>query len=67
MPSWTLDGEDKDLSLFKTIKNTYEQGGEQVLSAYTDNASVVVGNKAGRFSPSRNPVNIGIRSKISTC
>ncbi|MEQ8953859.1 MAG: phosphoribosylformylglycinamidine synthase, partial [Gammaproteobacteria bacterium] len=49
--SWTLDGEDKDLSLFKMIKNTYEQGGEQVLSAYTDNASVVVGNKAGRFFP----------------
>lgn len=49
--SWTLDGEDKDLSLFKMIKNTYELGGEQVLSAYSDNASVVVGNRAGRFFP----------------
>jgi len=49
--SWTLDGEDQDFSLFKMIKNTYEQGGEQVLSAYSDNASVVVGSKAGRFFP----------------
>lgn len=49
--SWTIEGEDKDLSLFKMIKNTYEQGGEDVLSAYADNASVVVGSKAGRFYP----------------
>ena len=49
--SWTIDGEDKDLSLFKMIKNTYEQGGDDVLSAYADNASVVVGAEAGRFYP----------------
>ncbi len=49
--SWTLDGEDQDLSLFKMIKNTYEKGGENVLSAYADNASVVAGSKAGRFYP----------------
>lgn len=52
--SWTLDGEDMDLSLFKMIKNTYEQGGHDVLSAYSDNASVVVGSKAGRFFPNVN-------------
>ncbi|SMF57942.1 phosphoribosylformylglycinamidine synthase [Alteromonadaceae bacterium Bs31] len=49
--SWTIDGEDQDLSLFKMIKNTYEQGGEGVLSAYADNASVVEGSVAGRFYP----------------
>ncbi len=49
--SWTIDGEEQPLSLFKMIKNTYEQGGENVLSAYEDNASVVVGSKAGRFYP----------------
>ncbi len=49
--SWTIDGEDKDLSLFKMIKNTYQQGGEGVLSAYADNASVVKGTIAGRFYP----------------
>lgn len=49
--SWTLDGEEQERSLFKMIKNTYELGGENVLSAYADNASVVVGSKAGRFYP----------------
>jgi len=41
--SWTIDGEAQDLSLFKMIKNTYEQAGDNVLSAYADNASVVRG------------------------
>jgi len=49
--SWTLDGEDQPLSLFRMIKNTYEQGGDQVLSAYADNAAVVQGAEAGRFYP----------------
>lgn len=49
--SWTIDGVDQEHSLFKMIKNTYEKGGEDVLSAYSDNASVVVGSKAGRFYP----------------
>eukprot|EP00903_Cladosiphon_okamuranus_P004337 g4335.t1 len=47
--SWTIDGEDQDKSLFAMIKNTYKEGGEDVLSAYADNASVVVGAEAGRF------------------
>ncbi len=49
--SWTLDGKDQDFSLFKMIKNTNELGGENVLSAYSDNAAVVVGSTAGRFYP----------------
>ena len=49
--SWTIDGVDQDWSLFGMIKNTYEQGGEQVLSAYADNAAVVEGHSAGRFYP----------------
>ncbi|WP_082353935.1 phosphoribosylformylglycinamidine synthase [Marinagarivorans algicola] len=49
--SWTIDGEEKDLSLFKMIKNTYALGGEDVLSAYADNASVITGTVAGRFYP----------------
>ena len=49
--SWTLDGEDQRFSLFKMIKNTHEQGGDQVLSAYADNAAVVQGAEAGRFYP----------------
>lgn len=49
--SWTIDGEAQEHSLFNMIKNTYEQGGDNVLSAYSDNASVIVGSKAGRFYP----------------
>ncbi len=52
--SWTLDGQEQERSLFGMIKNTYECGGENVLSAYADNASVIAGNTAGRFFP--NPV-----------
>ncbi|MDG2090417.1 MAG: phosphoribosylformylglycinamidine synthase, partial [Gammaproteobacteria bacterium] len=49
--SWTLDGEDQDLSLFAMIRNTYECNSDGVLSAYKDNASVMAGNEAGRFFP----------------
>ena len=48
---WTIDGEQQEKSLFKMIKNTYEKHPENVLSAYKDNASVMVGSKAGRFFP----------------
>ena len=33
------------------IRHTNEVGGENVLSAYSDNAAVVAGHTAGRFSP----------------
>ncbi len=33
------------------IKNTYQMHSEGVLSAYKDNASVIVGHEAGRFYP----------------
>jgi phosphoribosylformylglycinamidine synthase len=50
--SWTLDGEDQNHSLMDMIQNTYRStNGEDVLSAYEDNASVIVGNKGGRFFP----------------
>jgi len=46
---WTIDGKAAPKSLFKMIKNTYEQGGDNVLSAYSDNAAVVRGPMGGRF------------------
>jgi phosphoribosylformylglycinamidine synthase len=49
--SWTIDGEDQDLSLFKMIKNTYEVGHEGVLSAYRDNAAVIEGFEQPRLWP----------------
>lgn len=49
--SWTVDGVEQPHSLFDMIRNTYKLGGEQVLSAYSDNAAVVEGSIAGRFYP----------------
>ncbi|GAB1256436.1 phosphoribosylformylglycinamidine synthase [Aurantivibrio plasticivorans] len=49
--SWTVNGEEQSLSLFKMIKNTYEKNPADVLSAYADNASVITGHTAGRFYP----------------
>ncbi|MEL7558349.1 phosphoribosylformylglycinamidine synthase [Stutzerimonas chloritidismutans] len=49
--SWDIDGENQDKSLFGMIKNTFQMHGEGVLSAYKDNAAVIVGNVAGRFYP----------------
>ncbi len=49
--SWTIDGVAQDRSLFGMIRNTHELGGENVLSAYSDNAAVVAGHHAGRFFP----------------
>ena len=49
--SWDIDGESQDKSLFGMIKNTHELHREGVLSAYKDNAAVIVGNVAGRFYP----------------
>lgn len=46
---WTIDGQKQPKSLFKMIKNTYEKGGENILSAYSDNAAVIKGPAAGRF------------------
>ncbi len=46
---WTIDQQPQDHSLFQMIKHTYESAGAGVLSAYSDNAAVVKGPKAGRF------------------
>ncbi len=48
---WTIDGVKQEKSLFKMIRNTHEVNGDYVLSAYKDNAAVMVGNKGGRFFP----------------
>lgn len=49
--SWDIDGDAQDKSLFAMIKNTFEMHSEGVLSAYKDNASVIVGAKGQRFYP----------------
>lgn len=50
---WTIDGEVQPLSLFQMIKNTYKESPTDVLSAYKDNASVIVGFDTHRFYPKK--------------
>jgi len=49
--SWTIDGEQQQHSLFAMIRNTHQASPHQVLSAYSDNAAVMEGSRAGRFFP----------------
>ncbi|MGJ8689658.1 MAG: phosphoribosylformylglycinamidine synthase [Gammaproteobacteria bacterium] len=49
--SWTLDGQDQDISLFGMIRNTHALAPDNVLSAYKDNAAVMTGSVGGRFFP----------------
>ncbi|KAJ2744215.1 phosphoribosylformylglycinamidine synthase [Coemansia sp. BCRC 34301] len=39
--SWTIDGVDRDQSLFDLIKETQKHSPQHVLSAYSDNAAVI--------------------------
>jgi phosphoribosylformylglycinamidine synthase len=47
--TWDIDGATRDRSLFQMIKNTYQLHADGILSAYKDNAAVLVGSRGGRF------------------
>ncbi|MBK8972182.1 MAG: phosphoribosylformylglycinamidine synthase [Hahellaceae bacterium] len=49
--TWDIEGEQQSHSLFGMIRNTNEKGGQNVLSAYRDNAAVIEGHSGGRFFP----------------
>ncbi|MEH6469916.1 MAG: phosphoribosylformylglycinamidine synthase [Halopseudomonas sp.] len=49
--SWDIDGEAQEKSLFAMIRNTHQVSGDNVLSAYSDNAAVIAGSEGGRFFP----------------
>lgn len=59
---WLIDGVLKKESLFSMIKNTYQVNSRGVLSAYKDNASVIVGGEGAWFY--RDPVTHEYQSKI---
>ncbi len=70
---WLIDGQAQEKSLFGMIKNTYEKSSDDVLSAYSDNASVIRGAKASRFFPdtdtghySKHDEDIHILMKVET-
>jgi phosphoribosylformylglycinamidine synthase len=48
---WTIDGVKQEKSLFGMIKNTHQKNSTHVLSAYKDNAAVMVGSNVARFFP----------------
>ncbi|MCK5726410.1 MAG: phosphoribosylformylglycinamidine synthase [Thiotrichaceae bacterium] len=48
---WLIDGKEQEKSLFAMIRNTYKHAPEGVLSAYSDNSSVVKGSEGTRFFP----------------
>jgi phosphoribosylformylglycinamidine synthase len=48
---WTIDGEAKDKSLFKMIKNTHEKQPKGTIVAYSDNSSIMEGAVVSRFFP----------------
>jgi len=49
--NWFIDGKRKENSLFGMIKNTYKECSEGMISAYSDNASVMEGFDSQRFFP----------------
>ncbi|PPQ74978.1 hypothetical protein CVT26_011690 [Gymnopilus dilepis] len=51
--SWTVDDELKPSSLFQMIRNTEKLNGRGTISAYSDNAAVLEGHPAPRFSVNR--------------
>ena len=48
---WKIDGQPQTNTLFGMIRETYKHSPENVLSAYKDNAAVMVGYSGARFYP----------------
>ncbi len=49
---WIIDGEQQDISLFGMIRNTHKLNPGHTVVAYSDNSSIVAGQKTQRFYPS---------------
>ena len=51
---WVIDGEVQDISLFGMIRNTHKLNPGYTVVAYSDNSSIVAGQKTQRFYPNSN-------------
>ncbi len=51
---WVIDGEAQDISLFGMIRNTHKLNPGHTVVAYSDNSSIVAGQKTQRFYPDTN-------------
>lgn len=50
---WVIDGVQQDISLFGMIRNTHKLNPGSTVVAYSDNSSIVAGQKTQRFYPSQ--------------
>ena len=50
---WVIDGVQQDISLFGMIRNTHKLNPGSTVVAYSDNSSIVAGQKTKRFYPSQ--------------
>ncbi len=57
--SWTIDGVDRDASLFQMIKHTHACHSDGILSAYHDNSAVIEGFAGQRFAPADDDAEYG--------
>ncbi len=48
---WVIDGKAQDISLFGMIRNTHKLNPGHTVVAYSDNSSIVAGQKTQRFYP----------------
>ncbi|MCH2189775.1 MAG: phosphoribosylformylglycinamidine synthase, partial [Gammaproteobacteria bacterium] len=48
---WIVDGEEREHSLFRMIRETHMQNDKGTIVAYSDNSSVLAGSKEKRFFP----------------
>lgn len=48
---WIIDGEQQEISLFGMIRNTHKLNPGHTVVAYSDNSSIVAGQKTKRFYP----------------
>jgi phosphoribosylformylglycinamidine synthase len=48
--TWDIDGIRFEKSLFSMIRNTFEKNSKDILSAYSDNAAVLVGKEGSRLA-----------------
>lgn len=46
---WVVDGDPQPETLFNMIRNTHSKNPEGVITAYSDNSSVIAGSKSDRF------------------
>lgn len=51
---WVIDGVQQDISLFGMIRNTHQLNPGNTVVAYSDNSSIVQGQKTKRFYPQQN-------------